>query len=381
MLDRAHIALNAHLLSGEASYRSAGIHGYLFNTLAHLPDRDPELAYTVFVGPGHLPERSDWAVRRSRLPTHSPTLRILWEQCIAPLALEQIQPDLLHGMAFSTPLLWGGASLVTIYDLSFLHHPGHLGTGRRLYLGLIVRASARRARRVIAISESGKREIGSTLGIPLSRIDVATPGVGADFQPLPEAQVADFRVRNHLPDRFILCLGTLEPRKNLETLLRAYACIPQRDTVKLVLAGGVGWKTRQLFTLIGELDLERDVILPGYVPGDSLAMWYNSAEIFVYPSLYEGFGLPVLEAMACGTPVVASNTTSLPEAVGPGGILLPPMDVDAWASTLTKLLDRAVLCTELGARGREWAAHFTWEKTAQKTVESYRRALGIARDE
>lgn len=380
MLDRAHIALNAHLLSGEASYRSAGIHGYLFNTLARLPDIDPELAYTVFVGPSQLPKRSDWTVRRSCLPTRSPALRILWEQCVAPLALAQVQPDLLHGMAFSTPLLWGGPSLVTIYDLSFLHHPERLDRGRRLYLRLIVRASARRARRVIAISESGKREIGSALDIPLSRIDVATPGVRANFQPLPEAQVVDFRLRNRLPDRFILYLGTLEPRKNLDTLLRAYARIPQRDTVKLALAGGAGWRTRQLFALIEELNLERDVILPGYVPGDSLAMWYNSAEIFVYPSLYEGFGLPVLEAMACGTPVVASNTTSLPEAVGPGGILLPPMNTDAWASTLTRLLSEAATRAKLGAQGREWAAHFTWEKTAQKTVESYRRALGIACD-
>jgi glycosyltransferase involved in cell wall biosynthesis len=372
------IALNAHLLSGEASYRSAGIHGYLFNTLAHLPTVDPGFAYTVFAGAGQIPERSDWEVRRSRMPTHNPVLRIVWEQLLAPFELAGLRPDLLHGMAFSLPLLWGGPSVVTIFDLSFLRYPGRLSASRRLYLRLVARASARRARRVIAISESGRQEIHTLLGVPLSRIDVAVPGVGPDFCPLPGGRVADFRSRHRLPERFILHVGTIEPRKNLETLLRAYARLPQRGAVKLALVGGKGWQTDPLFALIDELGLASDLILPGFVSGESLPMWYNSAEIFVYPSLYEGFGLPLIEAMACGVPVVASNTTSLPEAVGPGGVLCPPTDVDAWAETLSNLLGNTAARAEQAARGSEWVKRFAWENTARQTVAAYRRALDLS---
>lgn len=378
MVKPTRVALNAHLLSGEVSYRSAGIHGYLFNTLAHLPTVDPSFAYTIFAGAGQIPERADWEVRRSRIPTRNPVLRIVWEQMLAPFELARIRPDLLHGMAFSLPLLWGGPSVVTIFDLSFLRYPGRLSVSRRFYLRLITRTSARRARRVIAISESGRQEIHTLLGVPLPRIDVAVPGVGPDFFSLPDSQIADFRSRHQLPERFILHVGTIEPRKNLETLLRAYAHLPQRSAVKLALVGGKGWQTGPLFALIDELGLAPDLILPGFVSGESLPMWYNSAEIFVYPSLYEGFGLPLIEAMACGVPVVASNTTSLPEAVGPGGVLCPPTNVDAWAETLSNLLDDTAAHAEQAARGSEWVKRFTWENTAQQTVAAYRWALDLS---
>ena len=371
----AHIALNAHLLSGEASYRSAGIHGYLFNTLAHLPQADPDLRYTVLVGSGRLPERVGWAVRRSALPTHSPPVRILWEQALSLPVLARLRPDLVHGMAFAVPLLWPGPSVVTIFDLSFLRYPERLTAGRRLYLRLITAASVRRARRVIAISESGKAEITRLLGVPAPRVDVALPGVSPHFRPLPRQEVEAFRARRGLPERIILYVGTLEPRKNLEMLIRAYARLPQRRTVKLALVGGKGWQFERIFALIEALGLEEDVLTPGYVPADELPMWYNSAEVFVYPSVYEGFGLPLLEAMACGLPVVASNTTSLPEAVGPDGLLLPPDDARAWTETLSGLLSDPAARSALAERGRQRARRFTWEQTARQVVASYRRAL------
>ena len=240
MPSRPHIALNAHLLSGEASYRSAGIHGYLYNTLAGLPEVDPQLAYTVLAGRGQLPSKTDWQVRHSHLPTQNPLVRILWEQFVAPIELAHLQPDLLHGMAFAVPLLWSGPSVVTIFDLSFLRYPEHLGRARRLYLQAATRISARSARRIIAISKSGRHEISTLLGVPENRIDVAVPGVSDQFRPLESSEVATFRAQLNLPDRFIFYLGTLEPRKNLDTLLRAYAALPQRGEVKLVLAGGKG---------------------------------------------------------------------------------------------------------------------------------------------
>ena len=374
-----HIALNAHLLSGEDSYRSAGIHGYLFNTLAHLPEAAPDLRFTVFTGSGTLPENVHYPVIRSRLPTQRPLVRIAWEQIVGPFALARAHPDLLHGMAFALPLAWAGPSVITIFDLSFIRYPGRLNATRRLYLRAIVGASARRAERIIAISESTRQEVVALLGIPAEKIDIAYPGANPDYHPLDVKEVDTFRQQQGLPDRFILYLGTLEPRKNLTTLIRAYAALPQRPEVKLVLAGGKGWGYEPIFTLIEELGLQDDVITPGYQPGNSLPMWYNSPELFVYPSVYEGFGMPLVEAMACGTPVIAANTTSLPEAVGNAGLLVPAGDPAAWTEAMSGLLTNSSTRAEWSEKGRLHAATFAWAETANRTVDTYRRVLKLNR--
>lgn len=371
-----HVALNAHLLSGEASYRSAGIHGYLLNTLLRLPDADPDARFTAFVGQGRIDLPPRLTVRRSRLPTGSPLMRILWEQAAAPLALARLRPDLLHGMAFSLPVLWRGPSVVTIFDLSFLRYPERLSRARRLYLGAITRLSARRARRVIAISESGKAEMVRLLDIPEDKIDVAVPGVNREFHRLPTAEVETFRQQQGLPERFILYVGTLEPRKNLETLMRAYARLTQRKRVKLALVGATGWQFDSTLRLIGQMGLQADILMPGFVRNEELSYWYSAAEVFGYPSIYEGFGLPILEAMACGLPVIASDSTSLPEAVGPDGLLVPPTDVAAWADALSSLLENPDLRANLAERGRLRAGQFTWARTARQTVATYHKALG-----
>ncbi len=370
-----HVALNAYLLSGEASYRSAGIHGYIYNTLANLCEVDPSLVLTVLVGSGTLPDRGRWDVRRSRFLAHRPTVRIMWEQLVVPWMLLRLDPDLFHGMAFAVPAFWPGPSVVTIYDLSFLRYPEHLGRARRLYLQWITHLSARRARRIISISESGKAEINALLHVAPDKIDVALPGVAEHFKSLPPEQVAKFRARQGLPERFILYLGTLEPRKNLDTLLVAYARLPQRAEVKLVLAGGEGWGTDRILALIESLGLREDVILPGYIENRMLPMWYNAAELFVYPSMYEGFGLPLLEAMACCVPVVASNAASLPEVVGSDGVLLPATNPDAWTDALAHLLTDSSARMALGLRGQARAKNFTWTNTARQTALAYHRAL------
>jgi glycosyltransferase involved in cell wall biosynthesis len=300
----------------------------------------------------------------------------LWEQVALPVALARAGADLHHGMGFSLPLGDFRPAVVTIYDLSFLRFPDRFKSANRLYLTAITRLAARRARRVIAISESTRAEVEALLGVPAERIDVAMPGVGHHFRPLSPKQVEAFRHRNGLPERFILYLGTLEPRKNLETLLHAFAALPQKD-VPLVLVGGRGWLYHAIEDTIEELNLRPRVTMPGYVADEMLPLWYNAATVFAYPSLYEGFGLPLLEAMACGTPVVAADTTSLPEVVGRegAGILLPPDDRDAWCHALGTLLDDDEHRRELFIRGRKRAADFSWHRTALQTVASYHRAL------
>jgi glycosyltransferase involved in cell wall biosynthesis len=369
-----HVALNAQLLAGRASYRSAGIHQYIDNLLRHLPAADPDFRYTVFVGEGQ-PEMNGANVRRSAFPTGNPIVRVLWEQLFQPVALWGARPDLLHSLAFVSPLLAPCPSVVTVYDLSFKLTPDRFRQrpAQRLYLSAFTAHSCRRARRVIAISESTKEDVIRFWGIDRERVDVAYPGLHPAFRPLPHPEVEAFRARRGLPDRFVLYLGTLEPRKNLSTLVRAFAALhASHPTLHLILAGAKGWLYRDLFALVQALNLTDKVIFPGFVPAEELVLWYNAAAVFAYPSSYEGFGIPVAEALACGRPVVTSNVSSLPEAGGGAAIFAPPSDGDALRDALARAL---TVEPEALARGPAHAAQFTWAATAAQTAASYRRAL------
>ncbi len=374
-----HIALNAHLLTAQSGYRSAGINGYIANVLRALPEADLALRYTLFVGAqAHPPAHPRVQVRCSSWDTGAPPRRIVWEQLAQPLALLRERPALVHALAFVAPVLTPIPSVVTVYDLSFVHYPERLPAARRLYLRLLTRWSCARARRVIAISRSTARDLAQTFGLSPAKIDVALPGVGAHFAPQPAEAVAAFRARRGLPERFLLFVGTLEPRKNLPVLLRAYAQLPARDRaeVHLVLAGARGWMADEIFATLERLDLGESVHLTGYVPAEDLPLWYSAAQALVYPSVFEGFGLPVLEALACGTPALVADASSLPEALGGGGLRLPPHDVSAWHDALVRAIHDPDWRAEARAHGLQHAARFSWARTAAQTVASYRRALG-----
>jgi glycosyltransferase involved in cell wall biosynthesis len=369
-----HVGLNAHLLASAQSFRRAGIHYYIYNLLAHLPLADPTLQATVFVGEGELPSLP-YAVRRSRLKTSRPLWRIVWEQLVQPFQLDGL--DLLHALAFVAPLLIRRPFVVTVYDLSFMRYPERLPAARRLYLRALTGVSCRRARRVIAISRSTADDLSQLLHVPPERIDLAIPGVLPHFRKLPSADVEAFRAAKGLPQRFFFYLGTLEPRKNLPVLLRAYAALPESDrcAVHLVLGGGIGWMTETLPQLIERLGIAQTVHQVGYLPDSELVYWYNCAESFVYPSIFEGWGLPVAEAMACGVPPLISNVSSLPEAAGDVGIQLPPQDETAWCAALSRAIHDSAWRAEQSERAQARARHFTWLNTAQATLETYRRAL------
>jgi glycosyltransferase involved in cell wall biosynthesis len=185
--------------------------------------------------------------------------------------------------------------------------------------------------------------------------------------------VEAFRRAKELPERFILYLGTIEPRKNVATLVRAYARLRNEwpAAPNLVLAGGPGWMYEEVFGMIGRLGLSGHVRLPGFVEGEEQPLWYNAAAVLAYPSLYEGFGLPPLEAMACGTPVIASNAASLPEVVGETGLLVPPLDEQAWTVALRRVLEDDRLAGELRRAGPERAARFSWRRMALETLRCY----------
>lgn len=375
-----HIGLNAHLLAAGAGYRRAGIHGYIYRLLEYLPVLAPDWAFTVFTGEGEPPGSPDAAqlrVRRARMRTSSPIRRIVWEQFAQPWQLGGL--DLVHEMAFVAPMVMPRPFVVTVYDLTFIRYPERLPRARRLYLGLMTSLSCRRARRVLAISQSTADDLVNLLAVPRDKIDLAIPGVDSRFRPLPPAEIAAWRASKGLPERFLLFLGTLEPRKNLPVLLRAYAALPAADrrAVHLILAGGKGWMTDEIEQTIAAYGLQDTVHLPGFVDDAELVYWYNAADVLVYPSVFEGWGLPASEAMACGKPAIVSDVSSLPEAVGDTGLRLPPHDVPAWTEALARAIHDPAWRAEQGERARQRAACFTWTETARQTLESYKRALGI----
>lgn len=373
-----HIVLNAHLIAHSGGYRSAGIHRYIHNTLIHLPKVSSEYTYSVFLNKNITLQIPQIHEEHSRFDTLKPWRRILWEQAIQPFAIQRLKPDLYHGMAFVAPMINRYPSIVTVYDLSFKRFPHILSRSRHWYLQTFTKISCDNATRVIAISQSTARDLTELLNIPAEKIDIALPGVDPEFCPLPPETVERFRAEKKLPNRFILFVGTLEPRKNLPMLIRAYAQLPAdlRHTVHLVLGGGKGWQYEDIFATIETHRLENTVHTVGYIPADELALWYNAAEIFAYPTLFEGFGIPILEAMACGKPVLASNTSSLPEAAGDVGILLPPDDPSAWTHTLQKAITDRTWQGQKGQDGQAWSQTFSWQRTAHQTHTSYQKALG-----
>ncbi len=370
-----HIALNAHLLSPQAGYRAAGIHNVIHHLLHTLPQvAPPEWRFTAFVGRAYTHPYERVTMRHSRLDTQRVPVRIFWEQVLQPAQL--LGFDLYHAPAYVAPLLCAPPIVVTIHDLSFIRYPETLSTGRRLYLRLFTALTCQRARVITAMSESTASDVVSLLGIPREKIIVTWLGYDAQRYRVytPEA-VAAFRAQKGLPERFWLFVGTIEPRKNLPMLLEAYARLPRGERLPLVLGGGAGWGMAAVQATIQTHGLQDEVRLVGFIPIIELPLWYNSAETFIYPSVFEGFGMPVLEAMACGTPVLTSNVSSLPEVAQDAGACLPPDDREAWADALRRAATDAAWREQARRDGLRVAQTFSWQQTARHVVAAYARAL------
>ncbi|MFQ5422333.1 MAG: glycosyltransferase family 4 protein, partial [Anaerolineae bacterium] len=298
----------------------------------------------------------------------------IWEQVMGPVTAVRHRLDLWHSAAFVLPFWLPCPAVVTVYDLSFMQFPDSFPAAQRWYLATQTRRSCRRARRVVAISESGRQDVHRFFGVPLDRIDVVVPGVEPVYRPLPEVDVAAFRQRVGRERPFVLHVGTLQPRKNIPTLLAAFAQadLPGHD---LALVGGKGWLFAQIFEQVARLGLTERVHFTGYVPDEELPLWYNAADLFVFPSLYEGFGMPVVEAMACGTPVLAAAVSSIPEAAGEAAGLFDPQDVTELAERMTAVLNDAQLSATMREKGLRQAARFSWERAGREWTAVYRRAL------
>lgn len=378
-----HIGINAQLLSYSQNYRNGGVSRYIRYLLAGLAEQAGEHEYTVFVNGQDVVDR---LARHPRItyvsapwPESRPAARVAWEQLTLPGLIRQKRIDVLHSPVNVLPLRLPRqcAGVVTLHDLAFLRFPEVLTRPKRLYHRAFTVRSIRRAAMIISVSESAKQDAVTLVGVPAGRVQVAYPCLDERFSRQPSLEeVAAFRHARGYADGFVLYLGTLEPRKNITTLIEAYALLRDRygRREKLVLAGGKGWLYDAIFARVKELGLTEEISFPGFVADDEQVLWYTAAAAFAYPSLYEGFGIPVAEALACGTPVVTSNVSSLPEAGMGVALTVEPRNVEALAAAIhTALTDE-----QLQAKTRQMASavaqRFSARAMAAETIAVYEQA-------
>ncbi len=300
------------------------------------------------------------------------------EQFMLPLELMRFPLDLLHSTDFIPPLRASLPTVITVHDLAFLHWPHFLTKDSAAYYGQIDRG-VRRASHIIVPSESTKKDLVAQLGVPKNKVSVIYEAADDSFGPLPvEPTRREICQRYGLPNTFILFVGTIEPRKNVDGLLHAFRHLLDKynmDEVGLAIAGGRGWLYEDILDLIRKLKLERNVFTLGRVNDGDLHKLYVGARCHVHPAHYEGFGLPPLEAMACGTPTIVSNVSSLPEVVGDAALMVNPENWEELAIAMHRLLTDDQLHAELREKGLQRARCFSWEQAAERTLEVYRRVI------
>ncbi len=378
-----HIGINAQLLSYGQNYRNGGVSRYIRYLLTGLARNPGDHTYTVFVNGQDVIERLTPHPQISYIsapwPQSRPAMRVAWEQVSLPALLRQRRIAVLHSPVNVLPemLPRSCASVVTLHDLAFLRFPEVLTRAKRVYHQTFTVRSLRHATLLIAVSESTKRDAHELVGIPTERIHTVYPCIDERFSSVrDEEKLQRFREKQGLNDGFILYLGTLEPRKNITTLIDAYALLRQEHGVreKLVLAGGKGWLYDAIFEKVKQLGLTSEVLFPGFVADSEQALWYQAASLFVYPSLYEGFGIPVAEALACGTPAVTSNISSLPEAGAGLALCVDPHDIHALSAALYQALFDQALREKCRMQAPAIAEKFSARTLAEQTIVAYERA-------
>jgi glycosyltransferase involved in cell wall biosynthesis len=360
--------------------QGAGIGRYTRGLVAGLAEIDSANQYTLFSA-GETPGVRDWPAnfRLRTSPIPSRWLTVGWHRLRLPLPADLLAGDcdLYHSPDFTLPPLRRARGLVTIHDLSYLRVPECADPRLRAFLEESVPAAVVRAHRILADSENTRTDLIDILRIDPDRISVVTPAIEPRFcrEDTP-ARLAAVRARYRLPDRFILGLGTLEPRKNFTGLIAAFSQLVRETGLPhgLVIGGQPGWLYDGIYQKARQEDVAGRVLFPGFIADEDLPALYSLAEVFVFPSLYEGFGIPVLEAMACGTPVVAGNNSSLPEAGGSAALMVEATDAAALARAIAEVLNDADLRRRMIAAGAVQASRFTWQRSAQALLEAYERA-------
>ncbi len=374
-----HVAINCHSLVGAFT----GVQRTTQGMIRALADTGAVQELSVYLPWGAdraaLPEAANLTVRKSWARAGNRTLRILWEQFVLPSRLRWDRADLLHAPCYVMSLWSPVPTVVTVHDVFAFTNPRFCTKSNRSHFTRMMPKTMDRAARIVTPSHAVKRDVVDTFtSLRSDKVRVIPWGVGAEFAPVEDrARREDVALRYGLPPRYVLHIGRNEPKKNIAQAIKAYFAVTLDKTLphRLVLVGPRGWGVRRRERMVQSLGLEDKVLCPGYVADEDLPALYAMAEALVFPSLAEGFGLPVLEAMACGTPVVASDLPALRELAGEAAHLVPPGDLPALREGLERVLLDEGYAKELSARGRERARAYTWARHGQDLVGVYQDAL------
>ncbi len=360
-----------------------GIGTYVANLLLNLVATENANRYSCFMSKRAISAFGSLALPPERVSFRPVSgvrpLRLVWEQLALPGVVRRDDSDLLWGCNALLPGSRTSPQVVTIHDLGLFTVPQFYPRARVQYFRWAIPRAVRQADIVVAVSEFTKSELVNVLGVPETRIRVVLCGIGSQYRPAVDGPDTErIRGKYGLPERFFFSLGVLEPKKNIERLVRAYRDLPVslRSSVKLVIGGGksIGWQNKSVFALARGLG--SDIVMTDFIAHKDLPAVYRLAEAFVFPSLYEGFGVPPLEAMACGTPVIASNAASLREVVADAALVIDPTRIEEIAEAMQRLIGDETLRAELRAKGLANVKRFDWRLAAQAMLEVFAEAAG-----
>ncbi len=368
-----------------AHEQSAGIGRLVRDLISALVDADRHTRYKLFVAGATKsqllsPLGDNFRWKPTRVTPH--WFARLWYKTRVPLPVEAfIGPvDLYHATDFTLPpTLPGTKTILTVHDLSYVRTPDVFPPVLKAYLDRAVPWSVKRADHIIADSQATKDDLTDTYGTPPDKITVLLSGVNPLLKPVANEEVIAGVLEHYdiPPDvPYLFCIGTVQPRKNYARVMEALAALgPAYSDLHLIIAGGTGWLENPIFDKVEELNLAERVHFTGYVQDQEVPALYSGALCTVFTSLYEGFGFPVLESMACGTPVITSNVSSLPEVAGNAAIMVDPYDVEAIANALQQVLNDKGRQEQMVQAGFEQVKHFTWGKSARRLLQIYREVL------
>lgn len=369
-----NVAYDGMLLSG----RFSGVELCIAELFRHLHEREG-CRYTIYAPRGCPADVAGRArLVQPRLPTRFRAARIVWEQFVLPHLVARDGAAVLHAPGYVMPLAARIPTVLTVYDTHALDHPGWCTWTNRLHYGALLPRSIRRAARVIVPSEATRADLCRRFPEVADRVRIIRPGVRASMaQPADPGARARFRTQSGLESGYALFVGNIEPRKNLPMLLRAFHAVRAQGKLsqRLVIVGEPGRGMAAVRQEVLALGLDEEVRFWGYASDSDLALLYAASDALVFPSLHEGFGLPAVEAMACGAPVIVSDRGALPEVAGAAGAVVPAEQPDAWARALADVLGSPVRQAEMRVKGTARARAFSWAAAAQQTECVYRDAL------